>query len=198
MSSDVDWEAITRAWLDAPAEPQDPRDIRASVLAGNRRLSLTLLAEYCVGAVLVGIAAWQLATREGLDTFVWGFALLCFTAMALQFSTWNRRGLWRPAAESTRDYLDLALERVWRRERAVRFAWLLFGLEFVFLLAWYPLTWFLWPEQSWTLLERTPRMAAALGLVTLALIGWSIRSMQLAREERCELERLRSDLLDVD
>lgn len=38
--------------------------------------------------------------------------------MALQFSISNRGGLWTPAGETTRDYLDLALERIRRRVRS--------------------------------------------------------------------------------
>jgi hypothetical protein len=114
--------------------------------------------------------------------------------MALQFSSANRQGLWRPAAESTRAYVDLALERVRRRESALRFAWLLYGLELAFLVAWYPATWFLWPLETWPLIENTPRILAMLVLITLGLAGWSISVHQRNRAERREFERLQQEL----
>ena len=62
-------------------------------------MTITLLLEYAVGLALVGFAAWRLATGPGLDDFVWGFALLWFTAMALQYAsearaTCSDRPLW--------------------------------------------------------------------------------------------------------
>jgi hypothetical protein len=55
--------------------------------------------------------------------------MLWLTAMALQFSTGNRRGLWAPVGETTRDYLDLALERI--RDLMDRTPWLTEWIVFV-------------------------------------------------------------------
>lgn len=196
MTSSADWNAMIDAWLrdpDATRVP-DPLGLRRRVLAENRRMTLWMLAEYAVGAALVCFVAWRLATQEGLDVFVWGFAMLWFTAMALQFSADSRKGLWSPAAETTQAYLDLALERVRRRERTTRYAWLLFALEGAFLIAWYPLTWFLWPDKAWPLIERTPWLLAVFGVATACLVGWSVAAGRRNRSERAELEQAHREL----
>ena len=115
--SEDDWNAMIDAWRHTPVGTTlaDPHGLRHRVMAESRRMTINLLLEYAVGLALVGFAAWRLATGPGLDDFVWGFALLWFTAMALQYASDARRNLWRPAAETTAAYLELALERL-RRE----------------------------------------------------------------------------------
>ena len=119
MNDTIDWNALMHTWRRYDGDgADDPHGLRRRVLAQGRRLARATVGEYAVAAVIICVAAWQLATERGLDAFVWGFAMLWLTAMALQFSASNRRGLWTPAGETTRDYLDLALERIRRRERS--------------------------------------------------------------------------------
>ena len=101
--SEDDWNAIIDAWRYSPdgAALADPHGLRHRVMAESRRMTINMLLEYAVGLALVGFAAWRLATGPGLDDFVWGFALLWFTAMALQYASDARRKLWRPAADTT-------------------------------------------------------------------------------------------------
>jgi hypothetical protein len=96
-------------------------------------MTLGMVAEHRVAALLVSVAVWKLATNDGLDAFVWGSAILWFTAMALHFSANNRRAACgnRPLSRRA-PIFDLALERLRRREAAVRFAWLLYALQVAF------------------------------------------------------------------
>lgn len=195
MNDTIDWNALMHTWQRYDGDgTDDPHGLRRRVLAQGRRLALATVGEYAVAAVIVCVAAWQLATEHGLDTFVWGFAMLWLTAMALQFSISNRRGQWTPAGETTRDYLDLALERLRRRERSLAFGWMLLVVQLAILLAWYPATWFLWPERTSELIDRTPWLAAWMALVVAAMTGWSAHVRSRCRRERGELERLRADL----
>ena len=194
MNTHTEWTDLMRIWQQDVDDGDDMRGLRQRVRAESRRLSLTLFTEYAVGTIITCLVAWKLATDKGPDTFVWGFAMLWFTGMALQFTSDNRRGMWAPSAESMRAYLDLALERLSRRERSLRFAWLLYGLQVVFLAAWYPATWFLWPEQTWSLIGRTPVLLGWLALVAMALIGWSVHVRSRTNSERSELVRLREEL----
>jgi hypothetical protein len=194
MNTSAEWNDLIRIWQQPAGNGSDAHDIRRRVMSESRRESLLLAAEYVTGAIIVGLVAWKLATDKGPDTFVWGFAMLWFTAMALQFASTNRGGLWAPSAESTLAYVDLALERLRRRGQAVRFGWLLFGLQVAFLLAWYPATWFLWPHETWALIERTPVLLGWLALVALALTGWTVSTRSRSAAARTELERLRAEL----
>ena len=60
--------------------------------------------------------------------------MLWLTGITLQLTSDYRCGTSIPSAESTRACLDPALERLSRRERSLRCAWLLYGLQVAFLL----------------------------------------------------------------
>lgn len=197
MNASTEWTDLLAIWQQSGPEEDGSgvQGLRRRVFAESRRMSLVLFAEYAIGAFITCFVAWKLATDKGLDTFVWGFAMLWFTAMALQFTSANRRGLWIPAAESTVAYLDLALERVTRREKSLRFAWLLLGLQVLFLVGWYPATWFLWPQQTWPLIERTPALLGWIALVVLALVVWTAIARSRNATEREQLARIKMELV---
>jgi hypothetical protein len=197
MNTNAEWTDLVAVWQQ-PAHQDDGTGagvIRRSVVARSRRMSLVLFAEYAIGAFVTCFVAWKLATDKGLDTFVWGFAMLWFTGMALQFTSTNRQGLWMPATESVVAYLDLALERLQRRQKSLRFAWLLLGLQVLFLIAWYPATWFLWPQETWPLIEHTPALLGWLVLVIMALAGWTAVARSRIAAERADLVRIRAELV---
>lgn len=197
MNASTEWTDLVKVWQQsAPRDSDTGADgIRQRVVAQSRRMSLALFAEYATGAFITCCVAWKLATDKGLDTFVWGFAVLWFTAMALQFTSDNRKGLWIPATESVVAYLDLALERVKRRQKSLRFAWLLLGMQVLFLIAWYPATWFLWPQETWPLIERTPALLGWLALVIMALAGWTAVARSRIAAERTDLAQIRAELV---
>ncbi len=185
MTTNAEWTDLVTVWQQS-AHQDDGTEagaIRRRVAAQSRRMSLALFAEYAVGALITCVVAWKLATDKGLDTFVWGFAVLWFT------------GLWIPATESVVAYLDLALERLQRRQKSLRFAWMLLGLQVLFLIAWYPATWFLWPQETWPLIERTPALLGWLALVIVALAGWTAVTRSRIAAERADLARIRAELL---
>lgn len=135
----------------------------------TRRLALATAAEYATAALIVCVVAWRLATERCLDAF----------------------------AETTRDYLDLALalERIRRRERSLAFAWMLLGVQVAILMAWYPTIWFLWPERTWDLIESTPSLVAWVVFVLGAMTGWSAYVCSRGAREPRDLEQLRTDLV---
>jgi hypothetical protein len=78
------------------------------------------------------------------------------------------------------------------------FVWgfaMLLIVQLAILAAWYPATWFLWPERTWDLIERTPRLVAWVVLVVAAMTSWSLYVRSRCRGQRMELERLRADLV---
>jgi len=197
MTTNAEWTDLVTVWQQSAHEDDgtEAGAIRRRVAAQSRRMSLMLFAEYALGALITCFVAWKLATDKGPDTFVWGFAVLWFTGMALQFTSTNRQGLWIPATESVVAYLDLALERLQRRQKSLRFAWMLLGLQVLFLIAWYPATWFLWPQETWPLIERTPALLGWLALVIVALAGWTAVTRSRIAAERADLARIRAQLV---
>jgi hypothetical protein len=115
--------------------------------------------------------------------------------MALHFSATGGACGNRPLSRRA-PIFDLALERIRRREAAVRFAWLLYELQVAFLIAWYPATWCLWSLEVWTLVEDTPLMLVMLAFFTVCLALWLAIMGRRNSSERCELERLRHELTD--
>lgn len=197
--SEDDWNAMIDAWRHSPDDSPsvDPHGLRRRVIAESRRMTINMLLEYAVGLALVGLAAWRLATQPGLDVFLWGFAMLWFTCMALQYSADARRNLWRPASETTAAYLDLALERLRRRDATVRYAWLLLALETALVLGWYPLSWFFWPERFWPLVDRAGWVLGGLCLAVGLLAAWSISVRRRSQAERASLERAARELREL-
>jgi hypothetical protein len=72
---------------------------------------------------------------------------------------------------------------------------LLVGLQVLFLIAWYPATWFLWPQETWPLIERTPALLGWLAPVIMALAGWTDVTRSRIAVARAELARIRAELM---
>ena len=112
MTTNAEWTDLVTIWQQS-AHHDDGTEagaIRRRVAAQSRRMSLMLFAEYAIGAIITCLVAWKLATDKGLDTFVWGFAMLWFTGMALQFTSDNRKGLWTlMMLEYWREHYDVRL-----------------------------------------------------------------------------------------
>jgi hypothetical protein len=113
--------------------------------------------------------------------------------VALAFSFWNRRGAWWPAAESTRAFVDLSLDRCHRKLRTLRFCpWLLAG-EIAFVLPW----------GAWAVYTR-PELGTKDGilmfgwtaLASAALLAWWAWYKKKTLREMAEWEELRRSLGD--
>lgn len=131
-----DWDSLTRVW-------QSPRDeITAATLsrlvaAERRRLAATVLGEMLIIVAFV-VLSW-LAMRDGLAAWetVWLTTLWLFTAVAVPFGWWNRRGAWNSMVESVAEF---ERRRTARRRRTLRFATGLFVTEVLAVLI--ELAWF--------------------------------------------------------
>jgi mannose/fructose/N-acetylgalactosamine-specific phosphotransferase system component IIC len=132
-----DWSKLLSIWADHGPSAEVPSALVRSVQRATLRQALTVAGEWLLGAGLFAFALAIMIRNRGIDTFVWGFAVCWFTAMALDFSYRVRRGTWQAAGRSTLDYLALARERVQGRRRMIRFQWKLLGLEVLFLLGWH-------------------------------------------------------------
>ena len=104
----------------------------------RRSLGLKLLTAGEVTFVTgVVIALTLFALRHPNPFDVAAMASLCLLAVgAVVFSFWNRRGLWRPVAETTAAYLALALQRARRRQEGLRAARWLLAAETVIFIPW--------------------------------------------------------------
>ena len=131
-----DWESLASDWH-ARSEDVPAATVRRLIAAERRRTLAVIAGET---AIVAGFAwlSW-LAIRDGLAPWetVWLSTLWMFTAGAVPFAWWNRRGTWRAFVESVAEF---ERRRDQQRRRTLRFACALFSAEAIVVMA--ELAWF--------------------------------------------------------
>lgn len=129
-----DWQAEEPRSATNPAI--DPAAILRQVKRRSLGLKLLTAGELLLAAgALAGLTLFALRHSDPIDIAVMAsFCLL--TVAALAFACWNRRGLWKPAAETTAAYLTLARNRARRRQEALRVSWWLLAAETALFIPW--------------------------------------------------------------
>lgn len=137
---DREWADLARDWqgdTQLPAAPIDiPRDIRRKV----QRFSWGLVALTVFELTFLGLAlafltlrAWQQPHPLEITTAI---AVWALSVVAMGFTLWNRRGTWRPEAETARAFLKLSHKRCVRKLIGVRYAWRILAVEIVLFVPW--------------------------------------------------------------
>jgi hypothetical protein len=140
-ANDPELEQWTAEWRQqgsarGDAAERAPAAIRDRVRRRSRRLVLLTAGERLLAAAAI-VFLWRFARALGtpLDLFtLTAFAALAELAFA--FSLWNRRGVWRPSAESTAAYLALERERCRRSRRSIQAGWVLLAVEVALFVPW--------------------------------------------------------------
>ncbi len=192
-----EWNDLVDAWRSAPEDTADPdapaglsdgavRRIRSRVTWHGRRLVLIAAGEVMLA---VGVAAWFgrgfLDPRRPTDLAAMIGTAVLF-AIAFGFSVRNRLGLWRPASEATRAFVELSIERSRRKLRTVRFCRWFLALELALLIPWL----------AWLLAERGQPPAAWIGpfawlaLLTGGFAAWTVWFQRRTLRELAEWEAL--------
>lgn len=202
--TDSEWHDLMDAWQsEAPDEAAPPplsEEIRRRIQRKVRRHGIGLILLAVTEVVMcVGLVVWLLQEvlerRRPVDFVGFGGVLL-LCVVALGFSFWNRRGTWWPAAESTRTFIDLSIERSRRKLLTLRYCPGFLAAEVAFLAAW----------GGWVLLDRPQPVAPArwigyygfLALFTAAVFGWVIWYRKRTLRELAEFEELRRSLGDEE
>ncbi len=198
MMIDPEWRNLMDDWRQAepeakPLTAEEARRIRRQ--ARRRGYGLFLLA---AGEILgsLGVVAWlfqELPEHHAPVDLIGFAAVVFFFAVAFAFTYWNRRGLWWPAAESTRTFVEFSAERCRRKLRTLRYCNWLLAAELAFLIPW----------SVWALLAKAApfwEWAAAFGWMAFATValGWGgawVRQRTLRELENWEamLEGLKGD-----
>lgn len=200
--TDTEWNDLIDAWQSESVDEAAPAPLSDEVRRRIRRkvrrhgIGLILLAVTEV-VMCVGLLAWllpKMLERQRPVDFV-GFAgVLLLFAVALGFSFWNRRGTWWPAAESTRTFIDLSIERCRRKLLTLRYCPWFLAAEVAFLAAW----------GGWALFDRPHPVAPAqwieyfgiLALFAQAAVVWVAWYRKRTLRELAEFEELRRSLGD--
>jgi hypothetical protein len=126
----LDWTSLASDWRAQTVVAPDPLALRSHIAQETRRMRQGLIAELALSAVVLLGGAWVLAFHwssfAALVTFdAWGML-----ALVWGFAVWNRRGMWRPLAETTAAYVTLARARARRRYWAAWFILLTLAIQF--------------------------------------------------------------------
>lgn len=167
MMIDPEWQGLMDDWREAdpgpaPLPAKEVERIRRQVRLRSYGLILLGLSEVLVS---LGLVAWlfqDLPDHHGPVELVAFVATLVFFAVAFTFGFWNRSGVWWPAAESTRTFVEFSAERCRRKLRALRFCRWFLAAELVFLVPW----------SVWALLSKASPLA-----YWLFAFGWMALSV---------------------
>jgi hypothetical protein len=128
------WDELAELWC---AGEEDPIAgwLHRMAAARRRRLSLAAVGEAALVVVFALLSA--LVVRRGVEAWsaVWLATLWVFTAVALLFGWWNRRGLWRALGDDVEAYVRFLRLRATRQLRAARFGLGLLVAEVVVVMA---------------------------------------------------------------
>lgn len=180
-----------QAWMGAwQSGPGPGPEVRRALQRRVRRRSLGLKAlaagEVLFAAAMLAFLLRIAAFSRRLPDTLAMLALALLVVGAVGWSLWNRRGLWRPSAETSRAYLALSLARCRRRLRGLRFGWVLLAAEVAVFLPW--IGWRIWREGP-----ADPVLASYLWgyLLLVLLVGVAAVVLALlARYSRRELRAL--------
>ena len=135
-ANEREWELLSDLWR--TSAPQLDSAAVQKLVAGYRR---RLAAVVCGEILTVAGFAWLswLFLRDGAELWetVWITTLWSFTAVAVPFAWWNRRGTWSAMGETVAEFQR---QRAVRRMRSLKFACWLFLAEVVAVgaeLAWF-------------------------------------------------------------
>ncbi|MGE0552171.1 MAG: hypothetical protein AB7R55_01950 [Gemmatimonadales bacterium] len=132
MSDSVGWTDLVDLWRELPDAPTTPAELRATVDLQTRRLRGVIWIEAGIVVVMAAWLARALPLLPPEERPWWLLASALHVVVVVIFTAWNRRGLFSPLGESTRDYLRLARLRL---ERSLRTASFVVGVVVVEALA---------------------------------------------------------------
>ncbi|WP_334079341.1 hypothetical protein, partial [Microbulbifer sp. M83] len=144
--------------------------------------------EWLVAIALVTFALVRLFSAASTENILLATLILLLVVWALNFSIANRRGLMEPHGESVQAYMDLALLRLQRRRRGVRFAWLLYAVEISIFILWELAERFGGIDTGFNLLS--PSALVTVLAITAVMVAWSLLVWRQTGREKRVIESL--------
>lgn len=181
MNTDLELDSWRRQWQRQPV--RDAAELKESVLRETRRAKVGLLAPVAVTVLIGGwtlLQAWRFPVPSAISLAIGVWSCIAF---AWAGSLWLARGTWRPRAQTTAEFLALAIRRCESGLRAVPFSIALYTLELAVM--------FLWALRAGT---ATPmELLRSPSFIVLGWLGGPIfvaAAAWYARHKRAELNRL--------
>lgn len=177
----IDIDSWSADWQSTGTEQETSLD---SIRRGFRRYTWSAIGSWLVGlTMVVGTTAMGWREREA-PLIAAAIAVWILVAAAVAFDLRYRRGTWRLAGESTRDYLELGRRQLIARLRGIRFGWGLLAAEVVFFSFWIP--WVVGPAS----VGRSRALLESFGFLLALVVVFAIGLAAARRRARSELRRL--------
>lgn len=170
----------------AATEPASASALRRHVIRHGRFQRAILWSEIALVAAMVVLPGWWLAVAPAPWKWAWAATLWAFSALALGYGVWNRRGTWEPMDDSLAAQLDLTELRGRRRLRTLALVPLQFLAESAAVLGLF--AWFNPQSLAWA------AQLLAAGGVVVAL--WAIPTFVRTRRRLAALAALRRELAE--
>ena len=197
MPTDREWLDLAREWQSEDESTRAP-DIPATIRRRVQRftwglyawtvlevLSLSVILAFCTSL------AWKRPQPLEVTTAVTVWLL---AGVATGFALWNRRGTWRPAAATTRAFVELAHERCLRQLRGIRFGWRLLAVEAALFVPW--IRWVIESEPAKK--ARSPEIYwTSYGLLAGLVLGTGLILLAYRRHVRRQFEQTQAALAEV-
>lgn len=181
MNTDLELDSWRLQWQRQPV--RGVAELKEAVLRDTRRAKFGLLAPVAVTVLIGGWAllqAWRFPVQGAISLAIGVWTCIAFAWVG---SLWLARGTWRPRAETTAEFLALAIRRCESALRAVPFGIALYALELAVM-------------ALWALRTAPDTPSAVLTSPPIILLGWLglpifiAGAVWYARRKRAELERL--------
>jgi len=128
MIPDPEWATLQEDFHRL-AEPPAAAALRRRVERHDRWLRWLFAGELTLAAVFVGGPLLWLAIAAPPWKWAWAATLWSYTAVALAYAIWNRRGVWTASGDSLAAQLELEARRCRRARRTLLFVPLLMVAE---------------------------------------------------------------------
>jgi len=184
-----------REWIDDWQQDAEPaaaarERIRARVKRQSFRQKLFVAGEWAVGAgILAFLAAAVWGVSNPLEVPV-ALAFLLLLAGTVAYSVWNRRGLWKPSAETASAFLALSEARCRGRLRAVRASYVILAIEIAIFAPW------IWSRLGGAAGPALARAYAFLAVFVAVAVMVLVLIRRRTLRDLGELDALRSQIED--
>jgi ABC-type phosphate transport system permease subunit len=125
-----------RAEWQRQADPNAAAEQRDSVMRETRRLKIALIAPVLVTLIVGGLCTLRAVNEASPEGWLLLAAVWSFIVVTWVVALFLARGTWRPRADTTAAFIDVAVRRCESALATVPFALALYAVKFTFLLAW--------------------------------------------------------------
>ncbi len=187
-----DWDVLAASWRTMPTTPRPPHQLETLRATARRRghgLLVLVVVEVCLTVAVLAFVVELLLRERSRMSWVAAACAVVMTIVVWSFTTWNRRGIWRPLSESTSEYLRLSRQRIVAGRRTLRFV----RVSTVLYVAAYG-PWFLYRASRLTLSDGEVFRWVAAAAYGAGLVLWSAWYQRRLSDDLAQIQAMETSL----